>query len=186
MDGVTGQGWCMMGDRGVQEPGVSQRSCLPSTCRQMCILMLCMFGRWMIHSLLFVYIFHLFWIFLLDQYLTYDFPPLPYEKNPQLWLLILLEDWKRSKQAPFSRWLIQCDHKPRTTFWDYLGPAVTAGPKWWLACLANSKDLINKIFEILPITMETYIGRITNCQLNGKIVGECIQLLMTCRTRNEY
>lgn len=98
-----------------------------------------------------------------------------------LWLLIALEDWKRSNQVPLSRWLIPCDHKPRTTFWDYLGPAVMQG--WRLTSL-NSKDLIKIIFQILPMTMETSVRRITNSLLNGKILGENIQLLMTCSNHN--
>lgn len=53
--------------------------------------------------------------------------------------------------------------------------------EWWLACLANTVDLIIKTF---PGKGEIPI--ITNSQLIGRIAGECIQQLMRCTSHNEY
>lgn len=73
----------MMANYGVQQ--CKKRDILPSKYSQRCILLLCiMFGRWKVSRLfceLFVYLCNLFWIFVLFECLTYDFPPLPMKRK---------------------------------------------------------------------------------------------------------
>lgn len=63
-------------------------------------------------------------------------------------------------------------------------PAVTQ--EWRFASLATSADLINKVFEILAVTVETCIQSITSCRLRGEIVRTIRAGANDSRNRGKY